>query len=811
MSSGMSSETAKVTGLMCGLMAVVLAASAVAGGLPRGPVADSVPSPPPEPPPERWRFKDDLSRKMPGDYDIRKRHAGETPWLSNRISRCFFGPIKRPPFHRDELMDDVDYYPDNYLERLAREGVNGLWLTIEFKDFSHELTGGWPDGALRRLAKLRRTVEKCARHGIRIWLFCIEPEEQDFRKSPLALKHPDWIGCTYDNLMGTMCMSHPGVQKYVEDVVRNIFTEVPGLGGIINISNGERITSCLSVVSIPSHPCRTLCGRCKDVPCEELLHRVNRAFVRGMRAAGSQAEMISWVYRSEAVLSLPDWVMKAARTSPEGVIQQNNFETGVLVNQEGYAHVGGDYWLSQPGPSHSFAEVATSARSTGRRLSAKIQVSCSHEMATIPVLPVPGLLYRKFRGMREQGVTDVLYCWYFGSAPGLMNKAAGELAYVDFGQEDEDSFLRRLAAEDWGEDAETMARIWKACSDGFSHYPVSNYVQYYGPYHQGVVWPLRADIEMRPLGDTWVPSQPAAGDLIGECLADFDLREALSLARKMCDETEKVKPALAALEGRYADNAERMLDLGLVRAFLCHLEAARDVFEFYYLRRDAVTSSRGGDKTTALRALARMKEIAVREKAVARTMKGLCEKDSRLGFHSEAESYLYTPESLDWRISTLETTVSRLGAIEDVVRNGGGYPHSALEKKAPVFPAVLDANGDMVLKGEARGTGDVTVWVWDVCGTRFRKGYVVTPRNGRFELTIPSLEWNGDRRLRPHWIQVHQGCSHLGDSWQWPEHPAFPWRWQHLDLLGFYSARIVLEGEKMYHAKRTYSWVAPVR
>lgn len=31
------------------------------------------------------------------------------PFLKARISRCFFGPINRPPKNRDELMDDVDY------------------------------------------------------------------------------------------------------------------------------------------------------------------------------------------------------------------------------------------------------------------------------------------------------------------------------------------------------------------------------------------------------------------------------------------------------------------------------------------------------------------------------------------------------------------------------------------------------------------------------------------------------------------------------------------------------------------------------
>jgi len=41
------------------------------------------------------------------------------PQIRTRLSRCFFGPINRPPKKRDELTDDVDYYPDAYLNRLA--------------------------------------------------------------------------------------------------------------------------------------------------------------------------------------------------------------------------------------------------------------------------------------------------------------------------------------------------------------------------------------------------------------------------------------------------------------------------------------------------------------------------------------------------------------------------------------------------------------------------------------------------------------------------------------------------------------------
>ena len=71
-------------------------------------------------------------------------------WLKNRISRCFFGPIKRPPFNIDELMNDIDYYPDEYLSRLAHEGVNGLWLTITFREICNtSIRKAVPDAAKR--------------------------------------------------------------------------------------------------------------------------------------------------------------------------------------------------------------------------------------------------------------------------------------------------------------------------------------------------------------------------------------------------------------------------------------------------------------------------------------------------------------------------------------------------------------------------------------------------------------------------------------------------------------------------------------
>lgn len=115
------------------------------------------------------------------------------PWIKNRISRCFFGPIKRPHSTATNYLDDIDYYPDEYLSKLAREGINGLWLTIEFRELAKTSFTERDPNAEKRLEKLRKTVEKCGRYGIKVWLFAIEPKSLP-ADDPLLAAHPEWKG-----------------------------------------------------------------------------------------------------------------------------------------------------------------------------------------------------------------------------------------------------------------------------------------------------------------------------------------------------------------------------------------------------------------------------------------------------------------------------------------------------------------------------------------------------------------------------------------------------------------------------------------
>ena len=760
----------------------------------------SLPPRPQPPGPESWTFKEELAAPVEG---AAWKPVGE-PWLKERISRCFFGPIKREPYYRDELMDDVDYYPDGYLAKLQRDGVNGLWITVEFHEIAETRFFARDPNAEKRIGKLRRTVEKCARYGIKVWIFVLEPkwlkEDHPFRRANPGM----FVRRGYHF---AMCSELPEVREYLSSAAYDIFSRVPGLGGIIGITHGEDITSCFSYGGEG-------CPRCSKLPRWRLHNGIVSSLAEGARRADPAARVISWFYQPEATTVRPQWVYDCAGHLPEGVTLMYNFESGVLTKQCDRWRMGGDYWLSKPGPGAPFAKFSGIVRETGGRLAAKIQMACSHEDATVPYVPVPGLLYRKFKAMKECGVESSLLSWYFGNYPCVMSKAAGRLAYEDF-SDGEDAFLLRLAAEDWGEHAPAVAACWKAMSEAYAHYPLSNYMQYYGPYHSGVVWALRPHVEMRPLEPTWMPHFEPAGDTVGECLRDFTLDEALSLAGAAV----MPEPAFPAT------NRAQRLDLGVMKAVRLQFASARNIFDFYRARSEAVYLSRVLNRPAdARRQVRRMRSLVADEARISREMIPLCKEDSRLGFHSEAEAHQFFPERLEWRLDALARAESDLADIDRILAEGGVYPESDREKNAQrlylnddewsvgadgfgVRVYRLDT-GALHVEGVVSAANDaVNLAFYDAAGAAFamtyrveRSGALTSPVwNGEpraaepaaakvdrrkdgswsFTLVVPSEIWGRTDRLRPEWMFCHSDAR----AALWPAKAKEPARrlWHPLD------------------------------
>ncbi len=629
-------------------------------------------------------------------------HTARKPWLRNRISRCFFGPIKRPPFNRDELMDDMDYYPDEYLNRLAHEGINGLWLTVIFREIAETSFTPRDKDAPRRLAKLRRTIDKCLKYGIKTWIFAIEPKWL-YADDPLAVAHPELLGCkAFDGTKDiySFCTSTETGQQYLFETMRDIFTQLPRLGGFLNISHGERITSCLSFAdTITEKPIP--CPRCSKIPKWQVHFNTMNAMIKGIRASGSDAEIISWLYQPYPNPHKSNWVYELARHLPEGVTLQYNFESGAVRKQLSRSRIGGDYWLSYIGPTDIFSHLAENAKDAGNKMSAKIQVGCSHEIATVPFVSVPGLLYHKYRAMRECGCSSVMQCWYFGNYPDVMNRAAGELAFEEFNDSEAD-FLERLAKPQWGRHAKTVAKAWELFTKGYSNYPLSNDMQYFGPMHFGVVWPLFLNPEFKPLQPTWKPDFPPSGDSIGECLENHTLDEALILASRMSDFWHGGMEILAPLRKQFADNPDRLLDIGVSQAIDILFNSAQNIFRFYLNRRtyldDATTIPQKRESLAAMRA------IVQKEIENSRAMLPLCQADSRLGFHSEAETHQFCVSRLEWRIALLEELLEGPFAVAQSSLDAGIVPDfsATFLKNAPLYS--LEAKewlGDDVFKWRA--------------------------------------------------------------------------------------------------------------
>lgn len=561
------------------------------------------------------------------------------PWMKRRITRGFFSPTNRPPKNGDELSDTIDYYPDEYLNRLMHDGTNGLWIYTSFKQLvPSDIITEYGVGHERRVEKLNRVIAKCARYGIKVYVFAIEPAGI---AEELGEKYKDMIGQKCGGLFHyTMCPHSPRTREYCREAGRRLFTLCPDLGGLISITAGERTTSCAS-------PARCLCPRCATLPRGEVLAQNVENLRAGIREVKPEAEVISWTYghRTWADSDIVDYIKNA----PDDVMLMQNFDDRGYENQLGAERQAMDYWLSYVGPSELFDITAKATKKHGKHLWAKMQICCSHEIATLPYVPSPGNVYGKMRGAYRLGVEGVMECWYFGNYPCFMSKAAGDLSF----QEDftnEDAYLHRLASITYGRGiAEPIVRAWRLFEKGYRLYPLNIMFSYYSPAHDAVVWELSLKPKNFAPSRSWLLLDKPDGDRICDSiLVGHTHDEVLSLLTSMKNYYTRAMAELATVAA-YA--GEELTDLlSVSAAFLVLCKSTYNIVQFYKLR-DQLGTGEGEPRAT----LAKMRTLVQNEINESTKMIALCENDSRLGYHSEAEGFKFFPEKIRHRIATLRT------------------------------------------------------------------------------------------------------------------------------------------------------------
>lgn len=577
-----------------------------------------------------------------GVYELEERLAagrfGEVhfrPYITRRIARSCFSPNSRPPLCLDELTDDIDYYPDALLDRLAHERMNGVWITVYLTDMPNSFFPGQGKKAPQRLSKLRKVVDKCALYGIKCYLFMAEPRAFSWNWkgfTPDDLKsHPELGGHRDADAVG-FCTSAPEGRAYLTETVEYLFSHVAGLGGIINIMCQESSYPCALWMLYP-HARKCNCPLCSKRTAAELFTEIARTMSDAMKKHQPDAEFFGWFYAAFHQENEPenDLLLKVAEAWPADATFLYNCETGGQVSQLGKTHVVQDYSLSFPGPSDYWKKLAAAAP----RIGAKMQTGCSHEDASIPYLPVPDILYERYAGLNRSACTAVLQCWYFGCFPGLMNRAAGRLSFLPFPESGE-QFLDELARPEWGDDAPRVVAAWKLFGTAYRNFPESLPFKWFGPLHHSIVFPWHlfpVDLPMAPSYTQEFPKN--SGDRIGECVGySHTYAEIRELLARMEEDWQR---GLACLKPCVRNGRQRR-ELELAEAIGLQIASSRRLFEFYHLREEMIFlhTDRKEDLRTLIEA----------EITATHRMAELCGHDSRIGYHAELESLIFFPEKL---------------------------------------------------------------------------------------------------------------------------------------------------------------------
>jgi hypothetical protein len=551
-----------------------------------------------------------------------------------------------------ELLDNHDYYPEEYLNKLAHCGINGIWVAGLFRNMIASKTLPELGPKRHRLNKLKQIVDKAAIYGIKVYLFCMEPRAVP-NDHPVFKAHPEIRGSRMCDVTSSLCTSVPLVQEYVREITGELFGYVPGLAGLINIFNGERGTTCW----LDQERALT-CPRCQNRPQWEVLAEDLNLFQEGMRRTSRTGKLLAWTYAMDPNSEKKDTpsvqVLRKTidKTNPD-IVWLGNAEHGGYKNICGKRIRMEEYSLSYTGPSDLFRNIASSVQKRRGRVYAKVQVGTTYELASVPYLPVPGVVYDKIMGLRELDVSGLMASWIIGGYPSLMLKAIGEACFQT--KKNKSAFLKRLAGIFWSDgQAASIANAWLYFEQSFQRYPNATDVFYHGPITRAPAYRLHLSPEPRHaepynMGiDKDRHPQPFEDDLL-HWVGPFSAEDITDTFRTMGTIWSK---GVSILEHQLEKN-KPSLELGKQKAvadsILIHFRSTANIFEFYRLR-NLMKNYSSSRRVPILR---RLLEIIADEMNLCRKMIKNLKVEKAIGFHSEIYAYSYSKSLVDEKIREL--------------------------------------------------------------------------------------------------------------------------------------------------------------
>jgi hypothetical protein len=281
------------------------------------------------------------------------------------------------------------------------------------------------------------------------------------------------------------------------------------------------------------------------------------------------------------------------------------------------------------------------AKKQNREMMTKLQLGTTHELATVPNLPLIGNLHEKAKQMRKLKISGFMGCWNFGNMASA-NPAAFNAFLNAPRLASRDAALRQFAQKYFpGCDPEPVRAAWEKFAEAMDNYPFSIPFIYYSPLNFTLAYPLQSGpLKGVTVGRSWHDDK--RGDDLSQCLHPYTVDEVIRglnlLAKGWKEGAQLLEQGLKTSD---SETARQERD----NAWVCYhtWRSGWNTFRVYKLR-----LKWSDDKLAAYH-----KIIADEVKHLQHVLP-IVAGDSRFGFHSEPQAYLYTADGIRKKIKLLK-------------------------------------------------------------------------------------------------------------------------------------------------------------
>ncbi|MFN4227492.1 MAG: hypothetical protein ACK4F0_05075 [Candidatus Ratteibacteria bacterium] len=583
-----------------------------------------------------------------------------------RIIRSPYGD-----FYGKDIENSIKNHPDWYLEEISKEGFNAIWLHCILRDIvSSDLFPEFGRKEKEQIKALNKFVEKTGKYGLKVFLYLCEPrgfhENDQFWK-----KHPDVKGqsCEFYNIGNfsgkyyALCSSTQKVKDYLYQSSYKLFKKVEGLSGVFMITASEFNTHCYShypkwrlkfADTLTEEWARKKfeCKRCEEREAYEVVAEIITLINKGIKDANPKAEVIAWNW-SWYIIE-PDPQEKLINKIPEDVIIMGDFERGGYKKVLGKRLEIDEYSLSYTGPSPRFKKLFYIAKKRGMRITAKLQIGSTHELVTVPYIPVLYKIAEKLYKLKKIGADGYLGCWIFGGNISPMSKVAGKISIFSFLSLSK--AVKQIAIEEFGKkQAEYVIKGWKQFSYAWNFYPFSIPFLYFSPINYSTAYPFKiSDKEIKAI-PSWLPlprdkhQHIISGDNLKEWIKPFNSQFVIKAFKKLISEWQKGIDVLKEGEKYFKDDRyKKEVDLAIHISLL--IKSIINIIKFYELLKKYKEGQRKAD----------LKKLLLEELSIVEKDREIIRRNKDFGYHPEANEYFITEKDLTYKIKILEEQIKKL-------------------------------------------------------------------------------------------------------------------------------------------------------